>query len=400
FFNLFMIIFTGLSIKQIANAIGVNSTTMIIIFTTLNAGSALSLFLRYMADRIGRKKTYIIMNIGLMAFYGISALSTDVLMFVLARLAVGIFSMNVGGMILVEEVPAKYRGRSVGLTEGIGMTSSILASFLGIFLDRDINYWREIFIIMSIIGIVLQTIFAIFIKESRRYLYFLKSNKNRNYKKAFFGVFKRKYMKYFILSILILFCTNGVYQTIKRYYPAFLIEERSFLGFNTEIIGIWSIFIYISSIFGYSLAGFFSDHIGRKRTISLTASIYLIGSLMILLFYNLIIIFIGFIIINFCFSVFINTTSVLTVEYFSTEDRSIGSGWVGAIVNFLSIGGNFIIYFFADPLFLGLGWGTSFLIFGSIYTIGVIIIPFFFMETSNRVIEEIYQFDIEKNMEI
>ncbi|MHA1248552.1 MAG: hypothetical protein ACTSRP_01035 [Candidatus Helarchaeota archaeon] len=38
FFNLFMIIFTGLSIKQIANAIGVNSTTMIIIFTTLNAG--------------------------------------------------------------------------------------------------------------------------------------------------------------------------------------------------------------------------------------------------------------------------------------------------------------------------------------------------------------------------
>ncbi|MHA1309553.1 MAG: MFS transporter [Candidatus Helarchaeota archaeon] len=401
FFNLFMIVFTGLSIRQIANAINVNSITMIIIFAIMNLGSGLALFLRYIADIIGRKKTFIVMHIGLMMAYGISAMATNVLFFIISRLAVGIFSMNVSGLIITEEVPAKYRGRAIGLTEGIGMTSSILASYLAVFLEINLDYWREIFWLMAIIGIIIQTIFAIFIKETRRYKYFLKNNNNRSFKQAFFGVFKRKYLKFMILSISLFFCINGVYQTIKRYYPAFLIEERGFLGFNTEIVGYWSIFLYISSIIGYSLCGFISDHIGRKKTISISAASYFLGSLFVLVFYNMYIIFIGFIIINFCFAIFINTASVLTVEYFSTEDRSIGSGWNSIIINFLSIFGNFSIFLVADPyLGLGLGWGNSFLLFGSIYIIGVIIIPQFFMETKSRVIEEIYIQDIERNIEI
>jgi len=396
FFNLFMIVFTGLSIRNISSSIGVNSTTMIIIFSIMSLGSILAIFLRYIADKIGRKSTFIIMHIGLMTSYGISAMAYEIVLFIVARLAVGIFSMNIGGIIITEEVPAKYRGRAIGLAEGIGMTSSILASYLAIFLDSYLNYWRQVFIIMSILGIIVQTIFALFIKETRRYHYFLKNRNNMNNRKAFFGVFKRKYLKYMVLTILLFFCINGVYQTIKRYYPAFLIEERSFLGFNTEIVGIWSIIIYISSIFGYSLSGFFSDHIGRKKTISIMGIIYFIGSLLVLLFYDITIMFIGFVIINFCFAIYITTSSVLTVEYFSTEDRSMGSGWNTIFVNILSIFGSFSIYLVADPLFLDLGWGNSFLIFGTIYIIGIIIIPQFFAETKSRVIEEIYKKEIEQ----
>ena len=83
FFNLFMIVFTGLSIRQIANAINVNSITMIIIFAIMNLGSGLALFLRYIADIIGRKKTFIVMHIGLMMAYGISAMATNVLFFII-----------------------------------------------------------------------------------------------------------------------------------------------------------------------------------------------------------------------------------------------------------------------------------------------------------------------------
>ncbi|MBD3227444.1 MAG: MFS transporter [Candidatus Lokiarchaeota archaeon] len=398
FFNLFMIVFTGLSITQIADAIGVEPTGMIFLFTFLNVGSVFTLFFRYIADKIGRKPTFIFMHIGLMASYGISALSTNIYFFILARFAAGFFTTNVNGLLIAEEFPASYRGRAAGLAEGIGMTSSILASSLAIFLG-NVNYWRIIIGVMGILGGILGGFLGLFIKESRRYRYFLKSNnKKKKFKKRLTGVFNKKYLKYFILSILLFVCINGVYQTIKRYYPAFLIEERASLGFNTEIIGLWSIVIYISSIFGYSLSGFFSDKIGRKKTITITGAFYLLGSLMVLLIYNVYWLFIGFLIINFCFAIFINTAAVLTVEFFSTEDRNIGSGWNTTFTNILAILGNFGIYFVADNNFLGFGWGNSFLIFGTIYTIGVIILPFFFMETKNRVVEEIYQSEIDKEI--
>jgi MFS family permease len=395
-----MIVFTGLSIPQIAGAIGVNSTAMIFIFAFMNVGSVLTLFLRYIADKIGRKPTFIIMHVGLMTSYAISALAMNVVFFIFARLFIGFFTTNVGGLLIAEEVPAKYRGRAMGLAEGIGMTSSILASFLGIFLGVSVYYWRQIFWIMGILGIIIETILALFIKESRRYKYFLKSNSQRSFKDRIFGVFKKKYAKFFILSIILLFSVNGVYQTIKRYYPAFLIEERGFLGFTTELIGFWSIFIYISSIFGYSLAGFFSDKIGRKKTITITAGFYLIGSILVLLCFDLTILFIGFIIVNFTFAIFINTAQVLSIEYFSTEDRSMGSGWMTTFINIFAIFGNLSIYIVADDYFFGFGWGNSFLIFGTIYTIIIILLPFFFIETKDRIIEEIYSTEIKKDIEI
>ena len=128
-----------------------------------------------------------------------------------------------------------------------------------------------------------------------------------------FAIFQRKYLKLFTLSSLLLFITQFIYLTVKRYFKPFLIGERGHLGFNDAVVGFWMIFIYTGSIIGYYLSGYLADRIGRRKTIFYSTAIYAICNIAFVLFDSVWGIFISLFGINFTFSIYIMAVTIYSV---------------------------------------------------------------------------------------
>ena len=292
-----------------------------------------------------------------------------------------------------EEVPARYRGKTIGLYTGIGMSSSILASYLFTFVGLSMDMWRYIYSTVCLSGLIIIIILWFKIRETNRFVYCKTSNRTHQ---SIFQVFQKKYLKILALSGLALFFTDWIYLTIKRYFVIFLKEERASLGFTEQLIGTWLIFIYMGSIIGYYLSGILADHLGRKKSIYINVVLYFIGSLVFLFFWDISLIFIGLFILNLTFAIYRLIVEILAVEFWPTELRGIGSGWAFVITSTSGIIGNFTMFFLVKNLG---GWGNMFLVIGTICLIALAIVIYFIPETKQRIVEEIYSTEIEKKYE-
>ncbi|MHA1650784.1 MAG: MFS transporter [Candidatus Helarchaeota archaeon] len=392
FFGLFSIVFTGLCFNRMAISFGWDSADTLIIFAIISISGLFSVLPRYFADRFGRKPLIIILNnIFLILIIG-STLAPETSSFMIFRFFAGLFGVNIASVMISEEVPARHRGRALGAATGIGMTSSLLAAYLYTFTGQSEDMWRYLYAIVCTIGMILITILWFKIKETKRFAH-IKAKGKEYLNSSLLSVFHKKYLKILVLSSLVLLLTNWIYMTIKRYFVFFLTEERGSLGFNEEVIGTWMIFIYVGSILGYYFSGYFADLIGRKKTIYITVCTYFIGSVIFLYTWEIWLIFMGLFILNISFAIYRMIADILAVEFFPTELRSSGSGWIIAFASISSIVGNFIMYFIVESLG---EWGLSFFIVGTICLIALVIVTLFIPETKQRVVEEIYLTEIEK----
>jgi len=390
FFGLFSIVFTGLILNRMAASFVWYSSDILIIFAIISVSGLFAFVPLNLADRFGRKPFILIFN-GLFLFTIIgSALAPTTTIFIIFRFASGIFGVSVSTVMISEEVPARYRGKAIGIVTGIAMSSSILAAYLFTLTEQSLDMWRYLYTAVCAIGLILISILWLKLRESRRYAYIKEKIRLNN---SPFRVWKRKYLKILGLSSLVLFFSNWIYLTIKRYFVIFLEGERASLGFTEELIGTWMIYIYLGSIIGYYLSGYLADSLGRKRTVYLTVFSYFIGSLIFLFSWNLVLIFIGLFILNLTFAVFNTIASFLSYEFFPTEIRSVGAGWVISFATISSVVGNLIMYEIVEALG---GWGIMFLIVGTSCLAALIIVMYFIPETRKRVVEEIYFTEIEK----
>ena len=85
---------------------------------------------------------------------------------------------------------------------------------------------------------------------------------------------------------------------------------------------------------------------------------------------------------------------MLAIEFWPTELRGIGSGWVFVMAASSGIIGNFVMFLLVDSLG---SWGNMFLVVGTICMIALVIVTYFIPETKQRVVEEIYLTEIEKS---
>jgi MFS family permease len=390
FFSLFNIVFSGLVLMNLATFLDIEKEDLLLIFTITGFSGLLTIIPRYLTDRYGRKPLILLNNVVLLTCIIGSYLTPNIIIFISFQFIGGILGINISSLFIAEEVPARYRGKSIGIYTGIGMSSSILASYLFTFVGESLDIWRFIYFIVSISGLIIITSLWFRIKETKRFIHCQKTNLN---KLSAFRVFQRKYLRILALSGLALFLTDWIYLTIKRYFIIFLVEERGSLGFTTELIGSWLILIYMGSIIGYYLSGYLADRIGRKKSIYINVGIYFIGSLIFLFFGDMVYIFVGLFILNLTFAIYRLIAEILAVEFWPTELRGIGSGWVFVLAATSGIIGNFVMFFIVEGLG---GWGNMFLVIGTICLIALVIITHYIPETKQRVVEEIYLTEIEK----
>ncbi len=417
FFGLFSLVFSGLILNRMALSFSWTSDEILLIFSIIGIGGLFTIMPRFLTDKYGRKPLILITNVIFYMATIVSAFVTTTLLFIIFQIIVSIFGIDLYGIILSEEVPARHRGKAMGMVSGVGMISALLAAFLFTFTGLSVDIWRYLYGGAALVGLSVFMVFWVKMKETRRYLFHKakkekqkramsllrdsvqpsKGNTNGNgflTKRSLFTVFQRKYLKILLLSSLILFLTDWIYLTIKRYFVVFLIDERVSIGFNETMIGTWSILVYIGSILGYYIAGHVSDKIGRKKTMYISILIYFISSILFLFVWNASVMFVALFFINLSYAIFRLMAEILAIVFFPTKIRASGNGWIYFFASISSFIGNFVMYYWFEAFN---SWGTMFFSIGTFCLIGLVVVTFFMPETNGRTMEEIYLTEIKKD---
>lgn len=394
----FIIVYTGLILPEIASTFHLTTPSLAGIFSIIGLGTILSFFTRTIPDRIGRKPSLLIITAIFVLNICLSAISIDLIMYIIFQFISGIFSINICNVIIAEEVPAKDRAKISGIVVSIGMLSSLLASFL--ITINIMVMWRYYYLLVNIPVTIIFGILWLKMKETKRFIY-EKTRKVKN--SSLFNIFSKKYLKILILLTMILLISQCIYSTgVKRYYTVFLFEEKGFnpisIGTyqpfrNDFFIGILSMFSFIGSIIGYLLSGYFGDIFGRKKTIYVAATTNLICQLIFIFSTKELEFLLSMFFINLTFSIFHTCVLVFSVEFWPTAERSKGSGTVTVFSSLAGTIGNLLVYYLASEF----SWGSTFLVL-SVLQILLVIFTKFIPETKHRIVEEILQTEIEKKV--
>jgi len=411
FFNTFALVFSGLILNQIAFSFSWNPNDILIVFSIISIGGLFTIIPHYLTDRYGRKPLILIMNALFYASIIGSAFAPNAIIFIIFQIIASIFGIDLYAVWISEEVPARYREKAIGAVSGISMSSALLAGYLFIFTGLSEDMWRYIYSAVSLGAIIIITALWVKIKETRLFLYYKQKteheieidghnngNGSKFSNKSLFMVFQRKYLKVLLLSVALIFLTDWIYLTIKRYFVVFLLIERPSLGslLTEENLGILTILVYIGSILGYYFSGYFANKVGgNKRAIYISVLMYFVGSLMFLFDYsNIFVVFIGLFIVNLSYAFYRLIVEILAEIFFPTKLRSTGNGWVVLFASILSIGSNFAMYFLLN--LIG-NWAFMFFIIGTACLIALSLVTHFIPETNGRSVEEIYITEIENN---
>jgi len=397
FINLFTIVYTGLILPQIASSFNIGTPALAAIFSIIGIGTIISVLVRTLPDKIGRRPSILIIILGYAISSCLAAISFDLIYYIVFRFLTGVFNVSISNVIIAEEMPARNRAKVSGVTVSLGMSSSLLASFL-VTLNIAIM-WRYYFLFVNIPAVIIFIILWFKMKETKRFTH-EKTKPHRNH--SIFCVFQRKYLRILALTSTLLFISLFIYGGgVKRYFTVFLFEEKGFnpisLGSfqpfrNDAFIGLLSFIAYIGSIIGYWASGF-SDKYGRKKIIYISAAIHLAFHFMFIFGtteWQFIISLFG---INLTFSIFHTCILVMSVEFWPTSERSTGSGWVIVFSSMAGTLGNLIVYYLASEF----SWGVTFLVL-AILPILLIIVASLLPETKQRVVEEILYTEIEKRV--
>jgi putative MFS transporter len=124
-----------------------------------------------LADRIGRKNTIIFTLFTMTVFTALNGFAPDPVTMAVLRFVAGIGlggALPQPGVYIAEYVPAKYRGRFIGLTEASWVYGALLSLTFSVFLFPALG-WRLTFLV-SLIPLALVPAVYFFAPKSLRYL--------------------------------------------------------------------------------------------------------------------------------------------------------------------------------------------------------------------------------------
>jgi len=214
----------------------------------------------FLGDRYGRRRPLMVNILFYACVEALSGLATNYHQFLLLRLLFGIGMGGVWGLsasLAMESAPAKRRGTYSGiLQEGYAIGNLLAAvAFWTVFPRWG---WRPMFF-LSIVPAIL-TIFLLYnVEESEAWKVAAASKKDwGDYFRTIAANGKR--LLYLVLLMTVMsFFSHGS----QDLYPTFLQQQMHFDPGLTAIIGVISM---LGAIVGGTLGGFFSDRLGRRRT--------------------------------------------------------------------------------------------------------------------------------------
>ncbi len=191
----------------------------------------------------------------------LAGLSRTIGVFFAARFLMGIFGASVIPLMLIliaNYAMPKNRGRLVG----IFFSSTFVASLLGVSLS-GILPWRWIFIIPAIFGFILWIHMYIYLEDFKTD----KQDLPVNYPAVFTD--KKVFLIFTYIFFISLFY-HGVQQWLSVYF-----SNR--YNYNQFIVSMLITSASLSGVFGEALGGWFSDSLGRVKTINIGILLMILG---------------------------------------------------------------------------------------------------------------------------
>lgn len=191
----------------------------------------------------------------------LAGISRNILTLFIARFLMGIFGASVVPLALIlisRQVESTKRGRSVGLF----FSGTFIASLIGLFLSGIIP-WRFIYLIPALLGLILWLYMYFYLpsfKEERAAM-------SVNYLTAIKD-------KKIITIFSYIFIVSLLYHSIQQWLGVYFSQRY---GFTQFLISMLITLTSLSGIFGEAIGGWFSDTLGRLRTINLGITLMIIS---------------------------------------------------------------------------------------------------------------------------
>ena len=220
------------------------------------------IFFGSLSDRYGRRNALLMSVIVSGISSGLSGLSFGPIDFELHRLFLGI---GTGGqwavsMTLVSEVwPPEDRGRAVGIVQTSFPVGFIFASLLA-FWSAERFGWRVLLMIGALPVTLAAPLCYFMIKESDLWLNTMSKQNAEivSYKELFGDALRRNT----VLGTMIMFIGAFGAWALNPWIPIYIGD----LGVPPATIPLFTLYIMVGALIGYSIYGFISDRMGRKST--------------------------------------------------------------------------------------------------------------------------------------
>ena len=362
-----------------------------------------------LADRIGRKNTLLFTLTMLTIFTALNAFAPDPLTMGILRFLAGIGlggSLPQPGVYVSEYVPAKYRGRFLGLVEASWVYGALLSLVFPFILFPVIG-WRSTFLV-SLLPLVLIPVVYFLAPESLRYLQvkgrtqeavrLLKKHKlvSAEFKEDLAPVavekqgtrktltelwnqkFRKRTLMLWISWAVLVYTYHGIFTWLPTFY-------YSSLGFSVVRSIQWVLIITLAQVPGYYIAALLLDRVGRKRIAVIFLVAAGIGSALLSLAMNTDSVLLWSVVISFFNLGAWSALYAYTPELYPTRIRGTASGAAASIGRLAGV-----IAPTATPLLFAYGGlGAAFTAFALVHFIGAITIALLGMETKGKTLKEI-----------
>ena len=351
-----------------------------------------------LADIIGRKKTLMISIILMSVFTALCSLARDMASMSILRFLAGIglgSSLPQPGVYVSEYIPAKYRGRFIGLVESSWAFGALLAILFPLIIIPNYG-WRVAFL-TALTPLVLIPLIAILLPESIRYLKIKErleeaevilrkwilmrdGGSSSSVATALREVLAPAYRRRTALLWILWFSLCYTYHGIFIFLPTIYAELLPPAGALYKVL-----LITLVQIPGYFTATFLLDRIGRKPVLIAFLMFAGIGSFMVGLK------LVGSMFLWSCVVSFFNLGAwaglyTYTPELYPTRIRGTGSGTAASIGRIAGI----LTPIITGYLLMG-GLLFTFTVFALIHIIAAIAVATLGIETAKRTLEEISQ---------
>lgn len=362
-----------------------------------------------LADHIGRKKTLLFTISTMTIFTALNSLAPDPATMAFLRFLAGIGlggSLPQPGVYLSEYVPAKYRGRFLGLVETSWVYGALLSLIFPYVLFPNFG-WRPTFLV-TLVPLILIPMVIFLAPESLRYLQLkgrtseavslLKrhglvpkdfdernllstASKRYNVVEALKELWSSTYWKRTLLLWIFWAVLVYTYHGIFIWLPTFYVKE---LGFTVMKSIEWVLIVTLAQVPGYYSAALLLDHAGRKPIAIVYLSMAGVGSVLLSFALDPTSILLWCIVISF-FN--LGAWSVLytyTPELYPTHVRGTGSGAAASIGRIAGI----IAPTVTPLLYAYGGLAAAFTIFALAHFLGAFAVALLGTETKGKILEE------------
>ena len=360
-----------------------------------------------LADRFGRKKILLFTILMMSVFTALNAVAPDPFTMGILRLLAGIGlggALPQPGIYISEYVPAKYRGRILGLVEASWVYGALL-SLAFPFLLYPMFGWRLTFLV-ALIPLVLLPIVHFFAPESVRFLFykgktdeaqrlvskhklsvddFREEQAQVQVTHRFRSALGEIWSKQFRKRTLMLWVAWGVlvysYHGIFTWLPTFYATSLDL----TVVRSIqWVLIVTLAQIPGYYTAALLLDRVGRKKIAILYLVFAGVGSALLGLVIDLSSILFWSIVISFFNLGAWSALYAYTPELYPTRIRGTASGAaasIGRLAGVIAPTATPLLYYYG-------GLPAAFSVFAFIHLLGALVILVLGVETKGKPLEE------------